>query len=151
DSSGTTQIFKNLLRNADGTRTLCSGTTWTVLANGAGTNNQTWPETATGNSCASTVARPTDNGGPLLIDLTQTIDGAIGYADLGDYLADSAGLRLINMRNRTDTAYVSPLSGTGANCQITKALPGSTAASAVGLQGNGWAQDAAGFPPDTTW
>jgi phosphate transport system substrate-binding protein len=137
DKSGTTQVFKNFLNNADGARsgaTCDPGNSWTNLALDA--NNQTWP---TGAGCTS-LGRGASSGNPALITAMKAVDGSVGYSDLADTVG--SGLVLAGVRNATDTAYTSPANGLGANCDFTTSLPGSSNADAVGLNtGDNWAFD----------
>ena len=145
DKSGTTQIFKNYLKNVNQAGTLCDTTsTW----GGAGglfldANNTTWPTTTTG-SC-SQLARGDVNGNNGVLDIcahkvslgaNQPTGGFACYADLPDQQAFTGGDSIIKttVRNGANTAFVSSSSGTQANCNFgVMTLPSS---SAVGLNIN---------------
>jgi phosphate transport system substrate-binding protein len=149
DKSGTTQTFKDYLKNADGPRTgaTCDpANTWTVLD--ADAQNVNWPQ---GAGC-STLSRPATSGAGPLVSLVGTTDGAVGYADLGDWSSSTAALA--GLRDAGNTQFVAPNTGTGANCAFAGALmPGSTNNDAVGLNGAGrnWAVDASPSRADVTF
>jgi ABC-type phosphate transport system substrate-binding protein len=148
DKSGTTQTFKNYLKNADGSRAgaVCEpGTSWTTEALDA--NNTAWP--TTGGTCSALI-RGAANGGPALITALQGQDGGVGYADLADWTG--SGIPLASLRNANDTGFFGPGAvGTGANCSFNgAAAPGSTNSDAVGISG-GWAIDASPNVQDQTF
>jgi ABC-type phosphate transport system substrate-binding protein len=151
DKSGTTQVFKNFLSNADGARsgaTCDAANSWTNLA--LDSNNTAWP---TGAGCSNLV-RPTTTGGAPVVSLVRSTPGAVGYADLADaVVAGTPALIQSNVRNATDTQYVGAANGTAANCDFATSLPGSTNSDAVGLNpgGDNWAFDAATRHDDVTF
>lgn len=149
DKSGTTQVFKNYLKNADGARVLCDGAeTWDALALDA--QNTNWP---TGGGCSPQVTSGT-SGASSQIAHVRTIPGGIAYADLADALAPgSPALSLPQIRNGLDTAFVTPGSSlSGANCDFTTTLPGSTNNTAVGLDPNdNWGIDSTTQHGDVTY
>jgi len=151
-SSGTTQTIRNFLVNQpDHARTgaVCgpSGLTWDTL-NTSTISGQTvsWPgldgtfaangTNQTGGTCSTIL---TASGGGGVVTLTNTTDGAIGYADSPDWKAAGAFTGVLaNLRNQTDTAYVSPTNVTAANCTFAgSSLPGADSDSNVGLNGFG--------------
>src|SRR5262249_2480012 len=163
DKSGTTQIMKFYLRNVNMSGALCDGTsTW----GGTGTpptgglyldaNNQVWP---TGTNC-SQLARGDVNGNNGVLNIcthahslgaNQPTGGFVCYADLPDQAAFAGGDTVIKaqVRNKTDTAFLSASSGSQANCNFgVMTVP---SGSAVGLNvdatGSGidtWALDNTG-------
>jgi ABC-type phosphate transport system substrate-binding protein len=166
DSSGTTQIFKNYLKNADSARTgsVCEGTNvaggpnpWDTFALNA--NNRSWPGTLTDpaplGTCTSLVTGGANGNGPEITKVKAT-PGGIGYADLADAVAGQVApipYQIASVRNATDTLFVAPRSGRAANCNLGVAsLPGSSNADAVGLNttGDTWALDNAPNHGDAT-
>lgn len=148
DKSGTTQTYKNYLKNADGAAITCDGVnTWTALA--ADANNQTWP---TGGTCAANLQRPATSGGGAVVTLVQGTEGGIGYADYADWIGKT-GVVLAKVQNASNTAFQSPGSGNAANCTFSSSLPGGTIGDAVGLNasGNNWATDAPTNRSDVTF
>jgi ABC-type phosphate transport system substrate-binding protein len=145
DKSGTTQTFKNYLKNADGGRTLCDGTTWTTLATDA--NNVNWPTTA---PCPANLARPATSGGAAVVSLVSTTDGAFGYADYADWI--SKGIPLAKVSNAAG-AFQSPGTGNSASCGFSGAvLPGTSIGDAVGTNTTlNWATDASPNRSDVTY
>jgi ABC-type phosphate transport system substrate-binding protein len=147
--SGTTQTFKNFLKNSDGSRALCDGNTWTILAQDA--NNTLWPA---GGACP---AITTATGGGGVATTTASTDGAIGYADYPDWFGKA--VKLASLGNAAGTAFVSPgpgTSGSSANCVsafTSASLPGSSTADAVSLSPTGlnWATDATPNRSDLTY
>ena len=144
DRSGTTQVLKNYLKNADPNRSgaVCEpATTWLALS--ADANNQTWPVSGT---CAP-LLRGAINGNPAVIAVVDATDGAVGYSDLADYTASGSTAILPSLQSATDpAAYVSGSSGAASNCAFAGAtLPGSNALDAVGLNAGiprrNWASD----------
>lgn len=150
DSSGTTQIFKNFLKNVDGPRTgaTCdASTTWTTLALNSG--NIHWPgETSPPPAGCSVLARGTGNGNLPLITKVGGTAGAVGYADLADAVANQGTYSISNVQNATATSFEPPANSRAANCNLGAAasLPGSTNKDAVGLNAgnNNWALDNSG-------
>ena len=141
DKSGTTQIFKNYLKNQpDNARTGAGCTNaagdWTVLAQDA--NNTQWPNTGT---CSALTDGAANGNGPLLSKCLAT-PGCVGYADLADAKANATLIRA-TVRNSTDTNFAAPDSASRANCNFgTVSLPGNTAGDAVGLSAtDNWALD----------
>jgi ABC-type phosphate transport system substrate-binding protein len=150
DKSGTTQIFKNYLKRADGTRHLndapCTDTaglgdvTWTEFA--ADANNRAWPDDG-GVNC-STLARGAANGNAEVVKRCNSNAGGVGtgtggevcYADLSDIAPlRTAALPIIiaTIRNSTDTAFVTPISSNAANCNFGGLpLPGTSASDRMG-------------------
>ena len=135
DKSGTTQIFKNYLKNVDGSRTgagCSTGTTWTSLALDA--NNVTWPSSGT----CSTLQRGDINGNPGVLHevfgsaSVTAISGAIGYADVADFkgytpVPSTLRVSLANVRNATDTSFQPSTSGNVSNCSFsTMSTPSGT-------------------------
>jgi ABC-type phosphate transport system substrate-binding protein len=143
DKSGTTQIFKNYLKNVDGSRSsgACdTASTWLNLALDAG--NTTWPGQAPGTPNCSPLLRGDVNGNPGVLHRVLGLSGglaatpgAIGYADIADFRGytpvDSPSLA--NVRNAANTSFQAPTSGNLANCSFsTMTVPGGTGG-AVGL------------------
>jgi ABC-type phosphate transport system substrate-binding protein len=147
DRSGTTQTFKNYLKNADGSRVLCDGNTWTFFS--ADANNTSWPTAA---PCPANLTRPTGNGGAAVVSLVSQTDGAFGYADYADWIGTTPVLA--SLSNPAGTAFQSPGAGNSASCGFSGAsLPGTSAGDAVGLSTSSlnWATDANPNVSDVTY
>ena len=161
DRSGTTQIYKNYLKNVDPTSIPTCGPTapplsatltdysWTSFAQDL--NNQLWP---TGGGCTALVTANGNAGVVAACADSVNNPGAICYADLAD-ISLPAGNPLIKstVRNGTNTAFVAASVGTRANCNFGSVVtPGTGSAGAVGLDpADTWAFDnAAGNRSDVT-
>jgi ABC-type phosphate transport system substrate-binding protein len=152
DNSGTTGVLKNYLGRVDNARasaTSCAVTTGAggdptkTWASYNGTPNTKWPgdgSSATDGTC-SPVVNGGSSGAPSLITKLTATAGGVGYADAPDI--QGKGFLLANIRNATDTAYVSGVSGKSANCDFSFLLrPGSTPADNVGLKATeNWGND----------
>ena len=156
DNSGTTETFKHYLQgglaDSNGTTALCDASTWNsvVAAGDTANNNSNWP---TGASCSNLV-KGASSGAPALLTALQGTDGGVGYADFADWASNAAPESLDALQNSTATSFVTPGSGSAANCAFTGAtMPGTTAAQAVGLDGSGanWATDAASNKSNVTF
>ena len=155
DRSGTTQIFKNYLKNVDpASQPTCVAAppdfTWTTLA--LDLNNTTWP---TGGTCVPLVTANGNAGVVAACADSVANPGAVCYGDLADMSA-AAGAPLIksSLRNATNTAFVAANVGTRANCNFgTVTTPGGGATGAVGLDpADTWAFDnALGNRADVTF
>jgi ABC-type phosphate transport system substrate-binding protein len=149
DDSGTTTITKNYLVRTENARTgaVCAaGKTWEAYTT---TPNTIWPgkqEPGKEGEC-SEITTGEKSGNPQLLKKLSETPSSVGYADLGDAVtneeAKNAGVIFAKVRNATNTEYVPPAEGKGANCDYrTLSLPGSTAESAVGLSPeDNWATD----------
>jgi ABC-type phosphate transport system substrate-binding protein len=147
DKSGTTQTFKNYLKNADGSRVLCDGTTWGGLSTDA--NNTVWPTAA---PCPANLTRPATNGGAAVVSLVSSTDGAFGYADYADWIGTTPLLAALSPAS--GAGFQSPGSGNSASCGFSgAALPGTTIGDAVGLSTSNinWATDATTNRSDVTY
>jgi ABC-type phosphate transport system substrate-binding protein len=163
DKSGTTQIFKNYLSNADPNRTgaTCDpGNSWNSLAQDA--NNVSWPG-APGNAgppptsqgvaataTCSALANGGSNGNPAMITATRATNGSFSYPDLADaVVAGTPPLVLAGVRNATNTSFQGPSAGNPANCDLAVNTPGSGSSGAVGLDRS--RDPAAGIFTNDTW
>jgi ABC-type phosphate transport system substrate-binding protein len=147
DKSGTTQIFKNYLKNADANRsgaTCDPGTSWATLWQDA--NNTSWPgapgaptspptsQPAPATATCSAVTNGGANGNNSMITAIRATNGTFGYPDDADALAitGTPAVTLASVRNAANTSFQGP--GTGAaNCDFPILLPGGTTTTAVGL------------------
>jgi ABC-type phosphate transport system substrate-binding protein len=140
DNSGTTNITKLYLARVDNERTgaVCApGKKWEEYNTSP---NTIWPgkqEPGKEGAC-SEITNGAKSGNPELLKKLSEIEGAVGYADLGDAVtneaAKAAGVFFAHVQNATGTEFVSPASGKGANCDYrTLSLPGTNAEAAVGL------------------
>jgi len=155
DTSGTTNIWKNFLTNADGTRT---GATCEDAFDWARNDTTRWPNVtsiSTGGvvtligtpdlDCAPLVGGTT-SGNPALLDKCQTTAGAVCYADVAEASERAAAdpnLVLANIRNSVNSAFVAPAEGTKSLCDFSAiTTPGFDGNSAIGLDvGDSWASD----------
>jgi ABC-type phosphate transport system substrate-binding protein len=143
DNSGTTAISMFTLNGID-KNNLCgsdSSTNWYTIAT-ASSNAGQWPQGCTdGNgNVAPNPAVPSTTGSPAVISLTDSTNGGFGYAELGLWGTNPAGVSFVNLQNSTGSAFVSPGSaGAKSNCTLPTAVPtGSTPAQAVGLGATTW-------------
>lgn len=183
DNSGTTQSFDNYVADAFGYSTATCDTnaahdaqTFGQLQNNQVANGSDayWPGTggkipAAGGTFnvagCNTVEASSNAGGPALIDLAETINGAVGYADYSDtqhdtnnFVSSVSGntMKVESVQNsNATTSYSSPISGKAANCVTTNAsLPGGSGDSVnlvEGSTGGDWdltAQSAPNAGPD---
>jgi hypothetical protein len=157
DKSGTTQTFKNGLRNMDGNRTLCDAganaitpDTWGGSTPGTGfsadANNTVWPS---GGTCANNLDAKSGTG--AVVTETQAVDGAVGYGDLSAW--PTTGVIFANLTTATGSTIGPGSPGGTSNCDLgAKGLPGSTNNDAVGLNTtSSWASDAATLVSDITF
>jgi hypothetical protein len=155
DNSGTTQSMNNYLADINtsnyttSTNGICSGNTvttaatWQKVQNNQALNNtnaKNWP---TGGSC-SPLSDSQGAGGPALIGVVETTNGAVGYADLSDAEHDTNNFKSqvsgdviaeFSVKNSSGTGE-SPRTSSGAsNCTTSSSLPGGGTNGAVGLGG----------------
>jgi ABC-type phosphate transport system substrate-binding protein len=145
DSSGTTNIFKEYLINADnnrtGTITCDSGKKWSEYL----TTNTEWPgkppEPTTG---CTPIKQPAKSGNPEVLALIHATNSSIGYADLPQEVEANTGLVTASVESAAMTgSYQTPQKATGSNCNYNSlTLPGLSASEAVGLNVNeSWANN----------
>jgi hypothetical protein len=151
DSAGQTSIVKQYLVDVEPSRAseACAPTTsWQTLYS----SNTTWTGGTTATGTCSAYAKPTTSGGAALLTLLGTTPGGIGYDDLPDVEANGSSFIQASLENQAGTGYVSPVSGLGANCDLSAVSePGNGSSTAlVGLDsGDTWATDNATANPGT--
>jgi ABC-type phosphate transport system substrate-binding protein len=167
DNSGTTNIFKNYLENADPTRSsssgACEGDNGTVetLQPWSFYNtspNNVWPgghATSGGfvsnplDGTCSPAVNAASSGGPALFTLLQNTVGGVGYLDLADYKNTSENPNNVPIeaplvQNGAGTGYQAASSGLGANCNLSALTEpdDNTPTGVVGLDSSWtWAED----------
>jgi ABC-type phosphate transport system substrate-binding protein len=154
DSSGTTNVFKSYLRNSSPTDPLCDPTPPAGVGANSWTSpgyfdvNTAWPD----DPACSPLVRGAVAGGAAVVTAVSGTNGAVGYADMSDWVAFTA-VHLANVNNPSGSP-IAPGTIVGSSvtsaCNLgTLAAPAGGNASAISQSVNplqSWSSNGNTFP-----